>query len=71
MAKVEIRLEDTNLLKWFNQIHAALLTADKSIWGGHSSLSEDAIRKRQKIANTSLIATLQSVIKEIQQDSAK
>ena len=32
MAKVEIRLEDTNLLKWFNQVHAALLTADKSIW---------------------------------------
>ena len=75
MASVTIGLEDEkSLLKWFNQVHAALLNTktmykiakkDRYLTGA-TTKGNNLIKK----ANSDLIAALQSVIKEIEEDSA-
>ena len=91
MTRVTIGLKDKELLKYFNQVHAALQTAD----GYYTTANKDmklteAIKKRISsgfranydprikanldlisTANSDLIAALQSVIREIQEASAK
>lgn len=54
MTSVTIGLKDKQLLKWFNEMHAALKKAEQ----GYNTAATDT-------ANQNLIATLQAVIREI------
>ena len=91
MVKVDIQLEDEELLKWFNQIHAALRAAqagrnhvintnrsEKIRYGEQNSkglvvdgvfISSPLGIKLGRDVNSRLIASLEAVIKEVQQGS--
>ncbi len=88
---VNIGLEDRNLLKWFNQIHAALMEAQAEKNRVIKISRGEIIKSREKKSmglvvnglfisgplaiqferegNTRLIASLEAVVKEVQQSS--
>ena len=91
MVNVDIQLEDRDLLKWFNEIHAALRVAQAGrnrvikinkgeiiksreqksmglVVNGLFISSPLAIQLERE-GNTRLIASLQAVVKEVQQSS--
>ena len=91
MVNVDIQLEDKELLKWFNEIHAALRVAqagrnrvinsnrgEKIKYGEQSSkglvvdgvfISSPLGIKLGRDVNSRLIASLEAVVKEVQQGS--
>ena len=75
MVSVTIGLRDKQLIKWFNQICAAMLKVDPKFYTGKlSRLAEDNLKIRRaniyrdnlvESASSELIAVLQAVINEI------